>query len=86
MILERPAWQADAACRGVDPSMFYPESRGDSIAAENICKRCPVRLLCLDYALAHREKEGVWGGLNERKRRRLIAERRRSDAATKEVA
>jgi len=26
---------------------------------------------CLEYALAHGEKFGIWGGLSERERRRL---------------
>jgi WhiB family redox-sensing transcriptional regulator len=36
-----------------------------------------VRETCLEYALTRREKLGVWGGLTERERRRLIRQRRR---------
>ncbi len=30
-----------------------------------------VRAECLEYALAHDERFGIWGGLSERERRRL---------------
>jgi WhiB family redox-sensing transcriptional regulator len=32
---------------------------------------CDVRQECLEYALAHDERFGIWGGLSERERRRL---------------
>ena len=76
MLYERPAWEAHAACRGVDPSLFFPENRADGEAAKRICAGCPVRLLCLELAIVNREKEGVWGGTNERQRRKMIHERR----------
>ncbi|HUE61162.1 MAG TPA: WhiB family transcriptional regulator, partial [Acidimicrobiales bacterium] len=33
---------------------------------------------CLEWALAVREKDGVWGGATERERRRILRRRRRS--------
>jgi len=30
-----------------------------------------VQSECLDYALAHDERFGIWGGLSERERRKL---------------
>jgi WhiB family redox-sensing transcriptional regulator len=36
-----------------------------------------VREVCLEHAITRREKLGVWGGLTERERRRLIRRRRR---------
>ena len=32
---------------------------------------CEVREECLEYALAHDERFGIWGGLSERERRKL---------------
>jgi WhiB family redox-sensing transcriptional regulator len=32
---------------------------------------CDVRAECLEYALLHDERFGIWGGLSERERRRL---------------
>lgn len=73
-------WRQSARCRGVDPAIFYPVSEDESAAdeAKEICYACPVREVCLDHALAHREKEGVWGGLTERERRRILRRRRKS--------
>ncbi|MCU1458077.1 MAG: putative WhiB family transcriptional regulator [Actinomycetia bacterium] len=73
-------WRQYAACRGVDPAVFYPVSEDESAAdeARKICNACPVREVCLDHALARREKEGVWGGLTERERRRILRRRRKS--------
>ncbi len=74
------AWRAKGACRGSDPMIFYPPSDDDALAApaKAICAGCPVRQSCLEFALSTREKHGVWGGLTERERRRLLRQRRRS--------
>ena len=71
-------WRQRAACRGLDPEVFYPSSDEDAEEAKAICGECPVRQLCLEHALAHRERDGVWGGLTERERRRLIRQRRKT--------
>lgn len=33
---------------------------------------CEMRSACLDYALRHDERFGVWGGLSEGERLRLV--------------
>jgi WhiB family transcriptional regulator, redox-sensing transcriptional regulator len=71
-------WRQRAACRGVDPDIFYPVSEEDAEEAKAICEACVVREACLEYALAHRERDGVWGGATERERRRMLRQRRRS--------
>ncbi|MBA3654878.1 MAG: WhiB family transcriptional regulator [Actinobacteria bacterium] len=71
-------WRDSAACRGIDPDVFYPVSDEEAEAAKAICTLCPVREPCLEYALANRERDGVWGGATERERRRMIRQRRRS--------
>jgi WhiB family transcriptional regulator, redox-sensing transcriptional regulator len=73
-----PAWRQSAACRGVDPDIFYPVSDEEAEEAKAVCRGCTVRETCLEYALAHRERDGVWGGATERERRRIIRQRRRS--------
>ena len=68
-------WRGDALCAQTDPDIFFPD-RGGSIAdARAICLACPVRAECLEFALTHRIREGIWGGLGDRDRRRLIARR-----------
>jgi WhiB family transcriptional regulator, redox-sensing transcriptional regulator len=73
-------WREFARCLGADPDLFYPVSDDAAEAAKAICVVCPVRELCLEYALTAREKEGVWGGLTEKERRRVIRQRRKTAA------
>lgn len=72
------SWRQHAACRGLDPEIFYPAAEEDSDVAKAICAQCPVAEACLEYALAAREHEGVWGGTTARERRRIIRQRRKS--------
>lgn len=71
-------WRKRAACRGLDPAIFYPVDDEDAAEAKAVCGRCPVREPCLEHALVARELLGVWGGLTERERRRLLRRRRKS--------
>lgn len=68
---EDPEWQERALCAQTDPEAFFPEKGGSTREAKRICGGCDVRAECLDYALAHDERFGIWGGLSERERRRL---------------
>lgn len=72
------SWRQRAACRGVDPDVFYPVSDEEAEEAKAICRACPVREACLEYALVSRERDGVWGGATERERRRILRQRRKS--------
>ncbi len=64
-------WQDDAICSQTDPEAFFPEKGGSTKEAKKICQGCPVRLECLQFALDHDERFGIWGGLSERERRKL---------------
>jgi WhiB family redox-sensing transcriptional regulator len=66
-------WQDQGLCAEVDPDTWFPEKGGSVREAKQVCARCPVRAECLEYALAHDERFGVWGGLSETERRRLRA-------------
>lgn len=71
------AWAEHAACKSVDPDVFFPVGRGhDGAAAEAVCRRCPVKDACLDHAVRNKETQGVWGGTTPRERRRLPEWRR----------
>jgi WhiB family redox-sensing transcriptional regulator len=76
--LNQQSWRLQARCRGVDPDVFFPVSDDDAEPAKAICAYCPVRQACLEWALGTREKNGVWGGLTERERRRVLRQRRKS--------
>ncbi len=75
------SWRQRAACRGVDPDIFYPASDEEAEPAKAICAQCPVRQACLEHALATRERDGIWGGATERERRRIVRQRRKTAAA-----
>ncbi len=66
----RPEWMASAACRESDPAMFFP-SRGEvTDEARELCRECPARGPCLDFAL-EQGLVGVWGGTSDRERRAI---------------
>lgn len=62
-------WRLDAACRGEDPQIFFPDT-ANSAPAKEVCAPCPVRSECLDHALRY-ERIGIWAGTTERERRRM---------------
>ena len=65
------AWQDRALCAQTDPEAFFPEKGGSTREAKKVCRTCEVRAECLEYALEHDERFGIWGGLSERERRRI---------------
>jgi WhiB family redox-sensing transcriptional regulator len=65
------AWQDRALCAQTDPEAFFPEKGGSTREAKKVCRTCEVQSECLEYALEHDERFGIWGGLSERERRRL---------------
>jgi len=69
-------WRQDANCRGLSPSLFFPE-RGESTKhAMAVCAACTVAAECLAYGLTLRGREGagIWGGTTERQRRNIRRE------------
>jgi WhiB family transcriptional regulator, redox-sensing transcriptional regulator len=67
-------WRRRAACRGADPELFFPEGTSSpalraAAQAKQICAACPVRALCLDWALSRGGGFGIWGGRTEEERR-----------------
>ncbi len=65
------SWQERALCAQTDPEAFFPEKGGSTREAKKVCVGCTVQSECLEYALAHDERFGIWGGLSERERRKL---------------
>jgi WhiB family redox-sensing transcriptional regulator len=79
---DHQAWRRSAACRDINLALFFPVgSTGAAIhqiaAAKSVCRECPVRLACLQYALETHQDDGVWGGHDEVERRELRRRRRR---------
>ena len=69
------SWQDFANCLGVDPDLFFPERGASTKEAKSVCGGCEVKMECLEYALRHGEKFGIWGGMSERERRRIRRQR-----------
>jgi WhiB family redox-sensing transcriptional regulator len=74
-------WSDLAACRDVDPELFFPiTSKGpgafEIARARSVCRGCSVRPECLDWALDREILHGVWGGLSEDERIDILRSRR----------
>lgn len=72
-----PHWQTMAACRGMNPDLFFPERGTSQVEAKAVCMSCPVSRECLDFAMESGEHTGIWGGTSERKRREMARKKRR---------
>lgn len=83
--LDMPRWTQYASCRTqhYNPDWWWPErsepDEGAKVAIA-ICRSCKVRDLCLDYAIAHKEDHGIWGGLMPAHRTAIANQRRRKTA------
>lgn len=63
------AWMRDAVCAQTDPDAFFPEKGQSSAAARLVCRGCPVRDACREWANATDQRHGVWGELTSRQLR-----------------
>lgn len=73
-------WMDSAACAGMDPERFFPDS-GNDAEVKRVCMSCPVRAECLDYALSLPfQVWGIWAGVTERPRRAMRHQRMRGAA------
>lgn len=65
------SWADLGNCVGVDADYFFSVVGADTVVAKAICRGCPVRAECLEYAIESKFKHGVWGGMTPSQRRRL---------------
>ena len=68
-----PRWWENAACRTVDPDLFFPAGNGKAARAQtaeakSVCMQCPVRVQCLEWATETEQPHGVLGGLSQEER------------------
>lgn len=64
------------ACRESDPDAWFPDFENPKggwrySSAKKLCEKCPVRNLCLEYALINDEVDGLWGGMTPKERAKL---------------
>ncbi len=69
------AWLKDAACRDLDPDLFFAADSPKPTPARRLltatCARCPVQQRCLEHALLT-DEHGWWGGTTRKERRNLM--------------
>ena len=70
----RRRWDHLAACKGEELDLFFDPDAVD--LAKSVCAECPVRLRCLDDAIAYGDL-GVRGGITERERHKIRHRQRR---------
>jgi WhiB family redox-sensing transcriptional regulator len=69
-------WRHQAACRDIDPEIFFPVgTTGPALAqieaAQSICRTCLVQDECLRWAIETGQDAGIWGGMTEEERREV---------------
>jgi len=78
LYIEKKDWFKLAGCKGKTELMFPKQHKDITYIAQarTICRACPVRDKCLEYALEFppADMHGVWAGLTSRQ---LAAEQRR---------
>ena len=75
-------WMEQAECLDAPAHIFFFEdepafSRVQVRRARALCDVCPVKVRCLEMALANREMFGVWGGTTPLERRQILRQRRK---------
>lgn len=80
-LLRDADWRDLALCQYTDPDLFHPPKGGSSVQAKRVCRGCPVRVQCLEFALEHEERFGIYGGLSWPERRRILRDRARAALA-----
>lgn len=76
-----PAWVDDATCSQTDLESYFPEKGTNATLALRLCEGCPVRVACLEYALAFERQGGIafgiYGGMTAGARTKLLRKDRR---------
>lgn len=71
---DRDEWVKFAICIETDPDVFFPETGEHGDGAVKICRGCPVRQQCLEFALDIEKTIpdidifGIYGGLKKPER------------------
>jgi WhiB family transcriptional regulator, redox-sensing transcriptional regulator len=70
-----------ALCAESDPEHWFPkgeqnvvqgvEERERAAQAKEVCRRCTVRVACLQEAMENKIDHGIWGGLTVKERKKL---------------
>jgi hypothetical protein len=82
MMGERFSWLANASCADLSITDFFVEA-GHAIdpSVLNVCRRCPVRVCCLEHAYDMQISGGYFGGMSPGQRRTLDLDQARAFVA-----
>lgn len=74
--MPREGWQEDGSCYLSGRDDFYPEGETPPPAVVRMCSTCDVRGDCVAFSFTLPElwDQGIWGGMNERQRRKYEKE------------
>lgn len=73
-------WRDTAACRAEDPEDFFPigatpAAKAIERHAKAVCWRCPSLEACGRWALETGQPFGIWGGMTEAERAKILRRR-----------
>lgn len=73
------SWLARAKCTDSDSELWFSDDPFDRQWAKRVCRTCPVSSECLLFAMENEgptkwHRSGIWGGLDEDERARLVKE------------
>lgn len=69
-------WREFGLCNtDPNPDRFFPLKNQRKMIrdAQATCAQCPVKFQCLESSLKNREEFGIWGGVTEDDRFRLLS-------------
>ena len=68
------SWMNSAKCEGMDPEKFTPmeSETHKERTAKRVCKGCPVKMECLNYAL-ETDSIGIFAGTNYSERQKMVS-------------
>jgi WhiB family redox-sensing transcriptional regulator len=69
-----------ALCKGQDPRSWFPGPGGSWRKGKAVCRRCPAREQCLDWALQAGERRGLWGGATPAEREQTRRTRQQGES------
>lgn len=73
-----PAWMAEGSCAAQwrKPDDWFDQPRTLTTAnALMVCAACPVKALCIEFAVSNRITDGIWGGRTETELRGMVKAR-----------
>lgn len=71
------SWHDDSECSKPkhrdNIEWFFSNNKTEIASAKIICGDCPVRLMCAKWALEDKQKDGVWGGMDQKRIKRTLS-------------